>query len=68
MTRCQHCGNPIQGEHVRLDAGQRIGTDLAFDILERDVNLHDPCYGPWMLAHYPWLVKVRTTDVTAPVA
>lgn len=59
MTRCAHCHRPIAGEFVRLDAGVRLGTDLAYDILAHDVNLHggpDGCLGPWMLRHYPWLV------------
>lgn len=65
MNRCKHCGNPIHGEFVRLDAGVRLGTDLAFDVLPVDVNLHSACHGPWMAAHYPWLCQVRTREVDA---
>lgn len=64
MNRCKHCQQPIVGEFVRLDAGVRLGTALAFDVLDRDVNLHTPCHGPWMLEHYPWLVTVASRDRT----
>jgi len=62
MNRCAHCRQPIHGEFVRLDAGVRLGTDIAFDILDRDVNLHTACHGPWMLLHYPWLVDTFTRE------
>jgi len=65
MNRCAQCKQPIVGEHVRLDAGVRLGTDIAFDILDRDINLHSPCHGPWMLAHYPWLVTVSHRERTS---
>lgn len=65
MKRCAQCRQPIHSEFTRLDAGQKVGTALSFDILERDVDLHHPCLGPWMLHNYPWAVKVREREVDA---
>ena len=59
VNRCKHCRKEIVGEYVRLDAGTRLTTG---DMIRADVNLHGDCYGPWMLAHYPWLTTTHSRD------
>lgn len=58
MTICTHCHERIEGERVRLDAGLTLDGKR----IRTDVNLHDDCYGPWMLAHYPWLCRVTSRE------
>ena len=61
MTRCNQCEAEIHGEWDRIDAGATVGGER----VPRDVNLHSDCYGPWMLANYPWACHVRTREVSA---
>lgn len=58
MGFCKHCPEPI-GRHEswqRIEAGTRL-TDGT--MVPHDVDVHTDCLGPYFVAHYPWLVKVR---------
>lgn len=62
VNRCKQCRKEIVGEYVRIDAGTRLTTG---EVIRADVNLHPvDCYGPYMLAHYPWLTTTHTRDRT----
>ena len=61
MTRCRHCKAEVVGEYVRLENGSVLSTS---EVIRADTNLHPDCYGPWMLAHYPWLTTTHIRDRT----
>lgn len=61
VNRCKHCKREIVGEYVRLENGSVLSTG---EVIRADTNLHGECYGPWMLAHYPWLATSYTRDRT----